>query len=155
MVRASLSAFLIIASRSFPGAILSARVHQVTRFRSIRIVCHNTLVDTKYGDDDLRFRRAQEPRLVLRAEHYFQSDVGARTKLEDAMPRNANKLWTDQDETRLRELAASGASLVRATAALRRSSSSVKRKALDLGLAFRGVKQVRADLRAAGVLDSA
>lgn len=71
------------------------------------------------------------------------------------MPRNANKLWTDQDTIRLRELAASGASLVRATAALRRSSSSVKRKALDLGLAFRGVKQVRADLRAAGVLDGA
>lgn len=54
------------------------------------------------------------------------------------MPRNANKLWTDQDELRLQELAASGATLVRATAALRRSSSSVKRKALDLGLKLRG-----------------
>jgi len=135
----------------------SARVVNSRAFvRSVSLVMQSSLrrntVKTISGFGDLRM---PHPRVIRPVEHFFPIDVGARTKLEDAMPRNANKLWTDQDEIRLRGLAASGASLVRATAALRRSSSSVKRKALDLGLAFRGVKQVRADLRAAGVLDGA
>jgi hypothetical protein len=51
------------------------------------------------------------------------------------------------------ELAEGGATLMRASAALGRSSTSVQKKARSLGKEFAGVRKVRADLRANGVLE--
>lgn len=61
--------------------------------------------------------------------------------------------WTEEDVARLKDLAASGATLMRASAALNRNGSSVQKKARSLGIKFSGVRQVRADLRASGVLE--
>ncbi len=63
------------------------------------------------------------------------------------------KPWTPEDVTRLIELAEGGATLMRASAALGRSSTSVQKKARSLGKEFAGVRKVRADLRANGLLE--
>lgn len=65
------------------------------------------------------------------------------------MARNSNKLWTGQDDEKLRVLAARNASLMKATAALQRSQPSVKRRAQELGLTFLSPMQERDRLRAA------
>lgn len=61
--------------------------------------------------------------------------------------------WTDDDIAKLRKLAAAGATLMRASAALNRAGTSVQKKARSLGIRFPGVRQVRADLRAHGTLE--
>lgn len=61
--------------------------------------------------------------------------------------------WTDEDAARLRALIDQGATLLRATAALRRNGTAVQKKAKELGLSFRGARAVRAGLRASGALE--
>lgn len=62
--------------------------------------------------------------------------------------------WSEDDLVRLRELVDQGATLLRASAALRRNRPSVRKKAHVLGLSFKGVRAVRASLRQAGALAS-
>ena len=69
------------------------------------------------------------------------------------MLKKANKPWTAEDDERLRQLANQGASLMRATGAMRRSTAAVRRRATELGLAFASPIQRRAQLRASGVLN--
>ncbi len=69
------------------------------------------------------------------------------------MPGPITKLWQPADVARLLTLADSGASLMRASAALGRTTMSVQKKANQLGTSFAGVRKVRAELRASGALD--
>jgi hypothetical protein len=48
-----------------------------------------------------------------------------------------NKAWSESDIERLKSLAASGASALRASVALRRSLAMTRRKANELGFPFR------------------
>jgi hypothetical protein len=59
-----------------------------------------------------------------------------------------NRSWTDADLARLKDLAAQGASLSRASAALNRRMASVTKKARLHGLKFAGTRQLKAKLRA-------
>jgi hypothetical protein len=63
------------------------------------------------------------------------------------------KPWDTEDVAKLKALVDSGASALRAAAALGRPITSVKRKASDLGIPLAGVRKVRADLRAKGVIE--
>jgi PII-like signaling protein len=63
------------------------------------------------------------------------------------------KLWTTEDVALLLRLEASGATLLRAFAALGRHSSAVTKKANQLGKSFPGVRKVRADLRQSGAIE--
>ncbi len=65
------------------------------------------------------------------------------------MARNSNKLWTDEDDAKLRALATRNVSLMKATAAMRRSQFSVKKRASELGLVFPSPTQERNRPRAA------
>jgi hypothetical protein len=53
-----------------------------------------------------------------------------------AMPRTTKLSWTPEQVARLEDLVASGASAVRAAAALRRSIISVQTRARELGMPF-------------------
>ncbi|QUS40674.1 hypothetical protein RPMA_18930 [Tardiphaga alba] len=55
--------------------------------------------------------------------------------------------WTDEEIEKLKALAAQGASALRCSAALNRSSSSVTKTASKLGVELRGVRAVKADYR--------
>lgn len=71
------------------------------------------------------------------------------------MPRRPlSRPWTDEDLVKLKQLAESGATRMRAAAALNRASSSVVKKARELGFELPGVRAVRAGLRDADALDS-
>lgn len=61
--------------------------------------------------------------------------------------------WTTEDIAKLEKLADEGATLMRASAALRRPSSTAQKKARELGKPLPGVRKVRADLRATGALE--
>jgi GcrA cell cycle regulator len=63
------------------------------------------------------------------------------------------KRWDTEDVAKLKELVDSGASALRAAAALGRPITSVKRKAYDLGISLPSVRKVRADLRAKGAIE--
>jgi hypothetical protein len=63
------------------------------------------------------------------------------------------KPWDTEDVAKLKELVDSGASALRAAAALGRPITSVKRKACDLGILLPSVRKVRADLRAKGAIE--
>jgi hypothetical protein len=63
------------------------------------------------------------------------------------------KPWGTEDVAKLKELVDSGASALRAAAALGRPITSVKRKAYDLGISLPSVRKVRADLRAKGEIE--
>ena len=63
------------------------------------------------------------------------------------MPRITKRSWKPEEEGRLRELAAVGATLLRACAAVGRPAGTVKKKAADMGLCFAGVRKVRAMYR--------
>jgi DNA-binding FadR family transcriptional regulator len=63
------------------------------------------------------------------------------------------KRWDTEDVAKLKELVDSGASVLRAAAALGRPITSVKRKASDLGISLPSVREVRADLRAKGAIE--
>lgn len=70
------------------------------------------------------------------------------------MPRRPlTRQWTEDDVAKLAKLLESGATLTRASAALNRNSSSVQKKARELGLKFPGVREVRAGLRQSGALE--
>ena len=70
------------------------------------------------------------------------------------MRRLLAKPWDTEDVSRLKELANSGASVLRAAAALGRPATSVKRKANDLGVPLAGVRQLKAELRTKGVTEN-
>lgn len=57
-------------------------------------------------------------------------------------------VWTENDLAKLLRLSEAGATLMRASAALDRPSSSVQRKARELGFKLPGLRDVRSDLRA-------
>lgn len=63
------------------------------------------------------------------------------------------RVWTEAEVIRLKQLTDQGATLLRASAALRRSKSSVQKKARELGLRFPGVREVREGLRMSGAID--
>jgi hypothetical protein len=63
------------------------------------------------------------------------------------------KPWDTDDVAKLKALVDSGASALRAAAALGRPITSVKRKACDLGISLPSVRKVRADLRAKGAIE--
>lgn len=65
------------------------------------------------------------------------------------------RVWTEAEISRLKQLVEQGATLMRASAALRRSKSSVQKKARELGLRLPGVREVREGLRASGAVDPA
>jgi len=65
------------------------------------------------------------------------------------MTRNSNRFWTEQDDEKLRVLADRNVSLMKATAAMRRSQFAVKKRASELGLSFPSPTQERNRLRAA------
>lgn len=63
------------------------------------------------------------------------------------------KPWDTEDVAKLMKLAHSGASALRAAAALGRPISSVKNKAHDLGVRLSGVREVRSALRDRGAME--
>jgi len=63
------------------------------------------------------------------------------------------RVWTEAEVDRLRQLTEQGATLMRASAALRRSKSSVQKKAKELGFRFPGVREVRASLQKSGATE--
>jgi hypothetical protein len=62
--------------------------------------------------------------------------------------RPINKTWTSEDIARLIELAESGATVLRAAAALRRPTTAVQNKARELGKPLIGIRKSRAAARA-------
>jgi hypothetical protein len=58
------------------------------------------------------------------------------------------RAWHDADMQKLKQLHAEGATLMRATAALKRPMASVKKRARELGLHFAGVREVRREINA-------
>jgi hypothetical protein len=65
-----------------------------------------------------------------------------------------SRIWTPEEISRLQQLADSGATLLRAAAALGRQGSVVQRKARECGKEFPGVRKVRAGLRASGAINA-
>jgi hypothetical protein len=63
------------------------------------------------------------------------------------MRQGIHRSWTEEDLARLAELADSGASVVRAAAALNRRTNVVAKKARDLGKPLKGVRALKAHLR--------
>jgi hypothetical protein len=61
--------------------------------------------------------------------------------------RSITKFWTDVDIAKLVALADAGASLLRASSAFNRPSSSVTKKARKLGKSFPGVRAMKARIR--------
>ena len=51
--------------------------------------------------------------------------------------------WTDEDIERLKQLHASGASALRASVALKRNRVSVMTRALQLGIPFPSIRELR------------
>jgi hypothetical protein len=58
-----------------------------------------------------------------------------------------SKSWTEADIAKLIGLAESGASVLRAAAALNRRAAVVTKKARELGKPLRGVRAIKAQLR--------
>jgi GcrA cell cycle regulator len=63
------------------------------------------------------------------------------------------KPWDQDAVARLKVLGDSGATALRAAAALGRPIPSVKKKARDLGIPLVGVRKARADLRDKGAIE--
>jgi hypothetical protein len=61
--------------------------------------------------------------------------------------------WTDEEIRRLIELLDSGATLMRACSALRRTQSAIQKMARKQGRSFPSVRRVRAELRASGAIE--
>lgn len=62
------------------------------------------------------------------------------------------KFWTPEDIAHLLRLEASGATLFGAAAALGRQTTSVQKKAHQLGKSFPGARAVKASLRKSGAI---
>lgn len=58
-----------------------------------------------------------------------------------------SRTWTDEDIAKLRDLAARGATRLRAAAALGRGTASIQKKARELGLSFPGTRETKASAR--------
>ena len=54
-----------------------------------------------------------------------------------------SQLWDDAQVERLKQMAASGASMLRISAALRRNTTSVQVKARKLGIPFVGLREAK------------
>ncbi|WP_398472929.1 hypothetical protein [Tardiphaga sp.] len=63
------------------------------------------------------------------------------------MPHITSRSWTDQDIARLQQMAAEGASILRAAAALKRNTSSVAKLARRHGIKLVGTRQLKAQIR--------
>lgn len=63
------------------------------------------------------------------------------------------KPWDTEDIARLKELVDSGATALRAAAALGRPVPSVKKKARELGTPLPGLRDVRANMRDRGAIE--
>lgn len=63
------------------------------------------------------------------------------------MPHITSRSWTEQDITRLQQLAVEGASILRAAAALKRKTSSVAKVARRHGIKLAGTRQLKAQIR--------
>jgi hypothetical protein len=63
------------------------------------------------------------------------------------MGRFTSRSWTPEEIIRLESLAAKGASVARASAALKRTQCAVKAMSRKLGLPLLGVRQIRANAR--------
>jgi hypothetical protein len=59
--------------------------------------------------------------------------------------RKTSRSWTDEDERQLREMVAKGASAVRTAVALKRTTTTIKLKARELGLKFPRVPRFSID----------
>jgi hypothetical protein len=59
-----------------------------------------------------------------------------------------SRAWLDEDNEKLRSLYMARVSLLRAAAALKRPSASIKKRAKLLGLHFPGTREVKRGLRA-------
>jgi hypothetical protein len=59
-----------------------------------------------------------------------------------------NKIWTPEDVARLISLADSGATVLRAAAALGRPATAVQNKARELGKPLVGIRNAKAAIRA-------
>ena len=57
------------------------------------------------------------------------------------------RIWTDEDAERLKALIISGASAVRASAALKRPLTTVKLKARKMGMSFRHDRDLKKELQ--------
>ena len=66
------------------------------------------------------------------------------------MLRRANFAWTAEDEARLVEMARRGAYLRNIALRLRRSESSIKKRAIGLGVTVKRTPRIRADGTIAG-----
>ena len=59
-----------------------------------------------------------------------------------------NRSWTEADISRLKQLSAQGASIVRAAAALNRKTSAIAKIARREGIALAGTRKLKAEIRA-------
>jgi hypothetical protein len=59
-----------------------------------------------------------------------------------------SKAWSEADLEKLLKLQVEGASLLRASASLKRPPSSIKKRAKVLGLHFPGVREIRREITA-------
>jgi len=57
------------------------------------------------------------------------------------------RTWTPDQITKLTTLAASGASVIRISAAVNKAPSSIRQKAKELGLEVRTLREIRAKMR--------
>jgi hypothetical protein len=64
------------------------------------------------------------------------------------MAHPTKRSWTDEDVAKLLALAESGSSAMRAAAALNRRAAVVTKKARELGKPLKGVRLLKAQLRA-------
>lgn len=64
-----------------------------------------------------------------------------------AIERITLRSWTPEQIDKLKALAASGASMIRIQVVVKKRSSSVLRKARELGLQVRTVREIRAKIR--------
>lgn len=63
--------------------------------------------------------------------------------------RITKRAWTPDQLARLKHLAESGASVIRISAAINKSSSSIRQKAKELGVEIRSIRDIRARIREA------
>ena len=59
-----------------------------------------------------------------------------------------SRAWLDEDHEKLKRLYTAGATLLRAAAALKRPTASIKKRAKRLGLHFPGMREVKRELKA-------
>lgn len=63
------------------------------------------------------------------------------------MARITKKTWTLEQEARLRDLAKSGASILRISAAVNKTAQAVRAHAQGLGIKIRTLREIRSEMR--------